>query len=91
MQKMLAEDNVVVALISDDRAEDVKQYLETTPFPFRFFLDPESRLTFKLEVPVLPTTIVVDSKKRIALSHVGAYDWDSPAVVDALRELSRQE
>ncbi len=88
MQQELAPEGVVVALISDDSAQDVQAYLEKSPFPFRFLLDPDNDLAFKLGVDTLPTTLIVDRQGRAALAHVGAYDWDSPQAIEELRRLA---
>ncbi len=90
MEQELASEGLVVALISDDSAQDVQAYLEKTPFRFRFLLDPENELAFKLGVDVLPTTLIVDRQGRAALAHVGAYDWDSPQAIEELRRLANE-
>lgn len=87
MQQQLAEGGLEVVLLSDDSQEDVKAYLEKTPFPFKFWLDPDNELAFELGVDVLPTTLIVDRQGRAALTHVGAYDWDSPQAIQELRRL----
>lgn len=90
MQQQLAAQGVEVVLLSDDSQEDVQAYLDKSPFPFRFLLDSENELTFKLGVEVLPTTLIVDRQGRAALVHVGAYDWDSPQAIQELRRLAAE-
>lgn len=90
MQQQLAEQGVEVAMLSSDTAEDVQAYLEKTPFQLRFLLDPQDELAFRMKVEVLPTTVVVDTRGRAALIHVGAYDWASPEAIEQLRRLAQE-
>lgn len=81
---------VAVLAITDDRPDDVRSFLQKRPYPFTVLFDSSSMLVTRLEIPALPTTVVVDGRDRIALAHVGVYQWNLPDVVAQLKKLSEE-
>lgn len=50
-------------------------------------LDETARLNFKLDVPGLPATLIIDAQGREIARMIGPAEWDSPEAVARLREL----
>ncbi len=90
LQEQLGSEDFVVVAVSDDSQEDLKAYLEQTDFPFQFRRDEASELSQRLGVPMLPTTLILDRQKRIALAHVGAFAWNAPEVVEGVNGLLQE-
>ncbi|HSR49781.1 MAG TPA: TlpA disulfide reductase family protein [Acidobacteriota bacterium] len=91
LQKALADEGLQVVALSDDDPQAVRDYLKKNPYDFRFVIDKKGDLYNRMGFPggVLPASMVVDSQGRVALVHVGLYDWDAPEVVESLRALAR--
>jgi peroxiredoxin len=58
-----------------------------TPLTFPLLLDEESRVAQSWPVTGLPTTYLVDKQGRIAFRAIGGREFDSPAIVQQVREL----
>lgn len=87
MHQELSEMGLVVVAVSDDAADDVHGFLKKNPYSFQFLIDPDGALAHSLEVPMLPTTMIIDKRGRLALTHLGAFDWDSPEALSGLKGL----
>ena len=72
---------------SSEDPEVVRGFLEEHPYPFKILLDPEDTLSLQLNSIALPTTFIVDRQGRLALQQLGAYQWDSPAMIEQFRQL----
>ena len=57
------------------------------PLTFPLLLDEESTVARSWPVKGLPTTYLVDKQGRIAFGAIGGREFDSPAVVQQVREL----
>lgn len=82
LYRQLSEEGLAMVAVSNEDPETVRQFLEDHPFPFTILLDPEDTLAQRFEVLALPTTFIIDSQGRLALRQIGAYQWDSPAMID---------
>ena len=91
LREQLADEALVVVALTNESPEEVRAYLERTPFPFRFLLDKDNTLVNQLRVPGFPSTLILDRQKRIALAYLGAYNWSEPQVVVELRRLAHEE
>jgi peroxiredoxin len=58
-----------------------------TPLTFPLLLDEDSRVVQSWPVKGLPTTYLVDKQGRIAFGAIGGREFDSPAIVEQVREL----
>jgi peroxiredoxin len=58
-----------------------------TPLTFPLLLDEDSRVAQSWPVTGLPTTYLVDKQGRIAFGAIGGREFDSPAIVQQVREL----
>jgi peroxiredoxin len=58
-----------------------------TPLTFPLLLDEDSRVAQSWPVTGLPTTYLVDKQGRIAFRAIGGREFDSPAIVQQVREL----
>ena len=92
--KALAEDGISVMLVSIDRGGPAKAlpFLERlgvdTP---HLGFDPKARLSREMGVRGLPTTILLDAGHQASWSFVGPFEWDSPAVLQAVRGILGQD
>lgn len=57
------------------------------PLTFPLLLDESSSVTRSWPVKGLPTTYLVDKRGRIAFGALGGREFDSPAVVQQVRQL----
>ena len=76
----------MIAVTTSSRG-DVQKYLAKQGFDFTIALDPKDSLGTRFKTELVPTTIILDSNRRVALRYGGAYPWDSPAAVNGLRAL----
>ncbi|MFQ5893761.1 MAG: TlpA disulfide reductase family protein [Nitrospinota bacterium] len=83
-------DGIQVVAIFIDRAgrADVAPFAAELALPFPVLLDPQGAVRRVYQVRALPTTILIDSRGRVAGRLVGALDWDTPAVQTLLENLT---
>ncbi|MCH8016336.1 MAG: TlpA family protein disulfide reductase [Acidobacteria bacterium] len=82
-----SDQGLAMVAVSSEDPEVVRGFLEKHPYPFKILLDPEDTLSLQLNTIALPTTFIVDRQGRIALQQLGAYHWDSPAMIEQFRQL----
>jgi len=58
-----------------------------TPLSFPLLLDEDGTVTQSWPVQGLPTTFLVDKQGRIAFGAIGGREFDSPAIVEQVRQL----
>lgn len=82
-QQLLANDNYVFLLASDETVGRINRFKATQEFDLNFI---------RVETPFpdlgilsLPTTLIIDEKGTIAMNQIGAVEWDSPEVLEKLR------
>ena len=85
--KAVGSDDLVMVAVSSDTRQDVLDFSEKMGFTFDFLIDPDDTLSDAMGVPLVPTTLILDRQRRIALAHVGAYEWDSPAAIAGVRKI----
>lgn len=83
----LSENGLAMVAVSDEDPETVQKFLQGKSYPFTILLDPENILGQRFEVMAIPSTLIIDRQKRMALRQTGAYDWNSPEVVEQFRPL----
>ncbi len=81
--------DVAFLCVSSESVEPVKSYIEQTKPPMTMLLAADSPPpVFTTEG--IPATFIIAPTGRIVRSEVGSMDWDDPAVVKMLEELSRE-
>jgi len=85
-EKLLAEDDYVFLIASDEGIGRIKRFIATRNFDLPFV---------HLETPFpdigilsLPTTLIIDSNGKVVLNQIGALEWDSAEVLEKLRGIS---
>ncbi|MDA2937561.1 TlpA family protein disulfide reductase [Acidobacteria bacterium AH-259-A15] len=86
----LYDEGLTMVAVSEEDTQTVRQYLQEQPYPFTILLDTENILSQRFEIYALPTTFIVDNQGRLALRHAGAYEWDSPVMIEQFRRLVAQ-
>jgi len=81
--KILADDDFVFLLASDETIGRIKRFQATKEFDLQFV---------RVETPFpdigilsLPTTLIIDQSGRISMNQTGALEWDSPEIIEKLR------
>ena len=82
-----SDQGLAMVAVSNEDPEVVRDFLEEHPYPFTILLDPENTLTPRFNIVALPTTLIVDRQRRLALRQLGSYSWDSPAMIEQFRPL----
>lgn len=77
----------ILAVDVGESAESVRQFLSDKPVEFSVLLDEQGKALKDWGVHAFPTTLVLDSERRIRFAVFGAFDWDSPEVHRTLRPL----
>jgi len=78
----LSERGLRMVAVSDEDPESVRHFMEEYSYPFQVLLDPDNVLGERFEVIAIPTTLVIDPEGKLALRQTGAYQWDSPELIE---------
>jgi len=85
-EKLLADDDFVFLIASDESVGRIKRFQVTKDFDLQFV---------RLETPFpdigimsLPTTLIIDQSGKIAMNQTGALEWDTPEVLEKLRGIN---
>ena len=74
----------VIGISTDDYINRAESFIEQTKISFDNFLDSKLLLENMLGANTIPLTILVDADGRVLLKARGAYEWDSPEIIDAI-------
>jgi thiol-disulfide isomerase/thioredoxin len=77
---------VVFLLVSDEKPEKIKAYLQKNAFTMPIYRSTKSRPA-AYQTQGIPATFILASDGRIAFSHVGAARWDDDSALAFLRSL----
>ena len=94
LAKILGAENIKIYAVSQDRAGSkvVPPYFERLKLNnLTIYLDNKGSLMKDFNTPVLPTTIIVNSKGMEVGRLVGGINWDSQEVISFLREVAIQK
>ncbi|MEM9292676.1 MAG: TlpA disulfide reductase family protein [Acidobacteriota bacterium] len=80
-----AEGVAFLAINTGEEDDEVRRYLQRTPFPYPNLMDSEGVAAARFRVTGLPTVLVLDEEGRIAYDRVGVTDKDT------LRSILEQE
>jgi len=75
--------NVIGISIDDDR-NAAAEYVRRSGITFENFIDSNLLLENMLGASSIPLTVLVDAQGRVLEKARGAYEWDSPEIVDAI-------
>ncbi|MBI5428854.1 MAG: TlpA family protein disulfide reductase [Nitrosomonadales bacterium] len=79
----------VIGISTDDDGNAAASFIRKSNISFENFLDSRVFLEKMLGANTIPLTILVDANGRVLEKARGAYEWDSPEVVDAIGEAFR--
>jgi thiol-disulfide isomerase/thioredoxin len=77
----------VIGISTDDDGYAAAAFIKRSKVSFENFLDSNVLLENMLGANTIPLTILVDAHGRVLEKASGAYEWDSPATVDAIAEI----
>lgn len=77
----------VIGVSTDDYRGRAKAFIRQTKITFENYLDSKLFLENMLGANTIPLTILVDANGRVLQKARGAYEWDSPEVIDAIGEV----
>ncbi len=81
---------VVLAISTDRRMSDVKDYVSKNIFEFQILLDPDMRVSRRYKVFSIPTTFLIERNGVIIKRFLGEEDWGSPEIRNEIKKaLSR--
>jgi thiol-disulfide isomerase/thioredoxin len=76
----------VIGISTDDDREAAAAFIKHSKIAFENFLDRHLVLENMLGADSIPLTLLVDANGRVLEKVHGAYEWDSPEIVDAIAE-----
>lgn len=76
----------VIGVSTDDYRNRAASFIKQTGITFDNYLDSKLFLENMLGANTIPLTILVDADGRVLKKARGAYEWDSPQIVDAISE-----
>jgi thiol-disulfide isomerase/thioredoxin len=74
----------VIGISTDDDGKAAAAFIKKSKVTFENFIDSEVFLENMLGANTIPLTILVDAQGKVLEKARGAYEWDSPEVVDAI-------
>jgi thiol-disulfide isomerase/thioredoxin len=80
------EFNVIGISTDDDRAA-AKRFIKLSGVSFKNHLDRKLLLENMLGANTIPLTVLVDADGRVLEKVHGAYEWDSPQVIHAIKKI----
>lgn len=77
----------VIGISTDDDGNAAEAFIKQSKVHFENFLDSKVFLENMLGANTIPLTVLVDARGRVLDKAHGAYDWDSPEIVDTIGEV----
>jgi len=74
----------VIGISTDDDAAAAAAFIRRSKISFENFLDSHVFLENMLGANTIPLTILVDANGRVLEKARGAYEWDSPEIINAI-------
>jgi thiol-disulfide isomerase/thioredoxin len=74
----------VIGISTDDDGNAALDFIRQSKISFENFLDSNVVLENMLGANTIPLTVLVDAHGRVIEKARGAYEWDSPEIVEAL-------
>lgn len=79
----------MVAVNVGESPELVAAFVREFDIDFPVYLDPDSRAAAVFGVGSIPTTLIIDRNGDARAYLSGAYEWDTPEVIELFRDWSR--
>lgn len=74
----------VIGISTDDYRDAALGFIKNTRINFENFIDSNLELEYMLGANTIPLTLLVDANGRVIEKARGAYEWDSPQIVNAI-------
>jgi thiol-disulfide isomerase/thioredoxin len=74
----------VIGISTDDDGKAAAAFIKRSKITFENFIDSKVFLENMLGANTIPLTVLVDANGKVLEKARGAYEWDSPEVVDAI-------
>jgi len=78
---------VVLGISVDADAAEYENFLRTYKITFLNYRDPEKRISTRYGTFMYPETYIIDRQGRLIRKVIGAYEWDSPDILDYFNRL----
>ena len=79
----------IIGISIDDYRNAAQDFIKQSEITFANFLDSKLFLENMLGANSIPLTVLVDSQGRVLLKARGAFEWDSPEVIDEIGKVFR--
>ena len=79
----------IIGISIDDYRNAAQAFIQQSEITFANFLDSKLFLENMLGANSIPLTVLVDSQGRVLLKARGAFEWDSPEVIDEIGKVFR--
>lgn len=76
----------VIGISTDDNHNAAAAFIKKSKITFENFIDSNVYLENMLGANTIPLTILVDAQGKVLEKARGAYEWDSPEIVNAIGE-----
>lgn len=76
----------VVAVSVDERAEDVRAWVQGRDLPFTIVHDPEGTIPERIGLRTMPSAVLLDREGRVTDAHAGFDPADAPEIERMVRE-----
>lgn len=86
---MKGRDFQIAAVAVGEKADTVRQFIAKEKYTFPAYLDASGELGASFASQGIPTTYIVDKSGKVIAATVGGREYDDPAVVAILKELSQ--
>ena len=74
----------VIGISTDDYRNNAAAFIRESKISFANYLDSRQFMENMLGADTIPLTVLVDAKGRVLSKAYGAYDWDSPEIIEAI-------
>lgn len=78
---------LILGVNAGETRDQVARFLEHYPVSFPLLMDPDSIAMADWRVKAMPTSYVVNRNGAVILRVIGEYAWDSPEMLDRLRQI----
>ena len=74
----------MIGISTDDDGRAAAAFIKKSGVTFENFLDSKLLLENMLGANTIPLTVLVDANGRVLKKVRGAYEWDSPEIIEAI-------
>jgi len=86
-QNILQKENIIFLLASDESAQQIEEFSNTSNFKFNYVKIENSE---EMNVQALPTTFIYNKKGNLVFSETGARKWDEKKNIDMIIKISHE-